>query len=97
MRAVFSQQVSDSRVSLADGTFDDTGVPDGWADVIVAASAIHWCSNLEEAAIEFARIAAPECTIAFLGNGNDKFVSLLLLLLSLISSHQFADWCNARS
>lgn len=91
MRAVFSQQVSDPRVSLADGTFDDTGVPDGWADVIVAASAFHWCSNLEEAATEFARIGAPECTIAFLWTETDRFVLLLVLLLPFKSSRRLAN------
>ena len=86
MRTVFSQQVSDPRVSLADGTFDNTGVPDGWADVIIAATAFHWCSNLEEAATEFVRIAAPECTMSFLWNLPDRYVSLHLLPL-LSKSH----------
>lgn len=92
MRAVFTQKVTDPRVSIADGTFDNTGVPDGWADVIVAASAFHWCSNLEETAFELARITAPGCTMAFLWNGTDKFVSSFLLPLSLIFlCHQFAN------
>lgn len=38
MRAVFERNVVDPRVRLSEGTFDNTGVPDGWADVIVAAS-----------------------------------------------------------
>lgn len=74
MRAVFAQTVSDPRVSLVDGTFDNTGVPDGWADVIVAASAFHWCSNLEETAVELARIAAPGCTMSFLWVFPDRCV-----------------------
>ena len=38
MRTVFSKTVVDPRVSLSDGTFDATGVPDHWADLIVMAS-----------------------------------------------------------
>lgn len=82
MRAVFAQTVSDTRVSLTDGTFDNTGAPDGWADVIVAASAIHWCRDFEAAAKEFVRIAAPGCVIAFLVVFLDKYV---------ISISHFAD------
>ena len=37
MREVFSKEVTDPRVTLLNGTFDDTGVPDGWADVIISA------------------------------------------------------------
>lgn len=37
MRDQFSKMVNDPRVSVAHGTFDSTGVPDGWADVIVIA------------------------------------------------------------
>lgn len=38
MRAVFSGNIIDPRVSLTAGTFDDTSVPDGWADVVVVAT-----------------------------------------------------------
>ena len=37
MRAVFSTVVKDPRVTLSEGTFDDTGVPDKWADMVVVA------------------------------------------------------------
>lgn len=37
MRATFSKKVTDPRVSTYEGTFDHTGVPDGWADLVVAA------------------------------------------------------------
>lgn len=38
MRIVFQRTVNDTRVSISDGTFDNTGVPDGWADLIVIAT-----------------------------------------------------------
>ncbi|OCB86743.1 S-adenosyl-L-methionine-dependent methyltransferase [Sanghuangporus baumii] len=56
MRAVFSKTVDDPRVSLSEGTFDATGVPDHWADLIVIATAFHWCQDLEAATEEFIRI-----------------------------------------
>ena len=37
LRSTFQEAIKDSRVTLADGTFDQTGVEDGWADVIVIA------------------------------------------------------------
>jgi Methyltransferase domain len=37
MRSVFSQQINDNRVSVAEGTFSATGITDGWADLVVIA------------------------------------------------------------
>ena len=37
MRAVFAETVQDSRVAIAAGTFDSTGVDEGWADIVVIA------------------------------------------------------------
>jgi hypothetical protein len=37
MRSQFSKSVTDPRVILSEGTFDHTGVEDGWADLIVVA------------------------------------------------------------
>lgn len=37
MRNTFNAKVSDPRVSTYAGTFDGTGVPDGWADLVVVA------------------------------------------------------------
>lgn len=37
MRSVFSKTVQDERVKVSDGTFDTTGVEDGWADFVVIA------------------------------------------------------------
>ncbi|KAI5123345.1 hypothetical protein M0805_001768 [Coniferiporia weirii] len=72
MRAVFAKTVKDSRVSLFDGTFENTEVPDGWADLIVSASAFHWCPEHENAINEFIRILKPEGTMSFLWNMQDK-------------------------
>ncbi|THH05772.1 hypothetical protein EW145_g4551 [Phellinidium pouzarii] len=79
MRAVFADTVKDPRVSLYDGTFDSTGVPDGWADVILSASpllkAFHWCSDLEGALSEFTRILKRDGTISFLWNPLDMNIA----------------------
>jgi hypothetical protein len=37
MRDVFSKTVQDARVTAAEGSFDNTGVEDGWADLVVIA------------------------------------------------------------
>ncbi|KAH8116938.1 S-adenosyl-L-methionine-dependent methyltransferase [Phellopilus nigrolimitatus] len=71
MRDVFSKTVDDPRVSLTEGTFDSTGVPDLWADLIVSASAYHWCTDHEAAFKEFVRILKPDGTICFLWNPDD--------------------------
>lgn len=38
MRDVFAREIKDPRVKLSAGTFDKTGVPDAWADLIVIAT-----------------------------------------------------------
>ena len=35
---MFQKTVNDPRVQLSEGTFDNTKVPDGWADLIVIAT-----------------------------------------------------------
>lgn len=35
MRAQFSQTINDLKVSVKEGTFEETHVADGWADLIV--------------------------------------------------------------
>ncbi len=37
MREVFCNTVQDPRTSISDGTFESTGVEDGWADAIIIA------------------------------------------------------------
>ncbi|KAG7092504.1 hypothetical protein E1B28_008855 [Marasmius oreades] len=72
MRAVFSQTVTDDRVSLQEGTFDTTGIQDGWADIITIAQAFHWCPDYGRASIEFARILKPNGVVAFIWNLEDR-------------------------
>jgi hypothetical protein len=37
MRDYWTKAVKDSRASIVNGTFDNTGVEDGWADLIIIA------------------------------------------------------------
>ncbi|KAL5489894.1 hypothetical protein ACEPAI_4726 [Sanghuangporus weigelae] len=78
MRAVFSKTVDDPRVSLSEGTFDTTGVPDHWADLIVIATAFHWCLNQEAALKEFARVLKPDGVVCLLWNLEDTGKALWL-------------------
>lgn len=41
MRDVFTKTVGNEHVSVSDGTFDITGVEDGWADLVVIAQVGH--------------------------------------------------------
>jgi hypothetical protein len=43
MRDVFRKTVGDERVVVKDGTFDSTGVDDGWADLVIVAQVIFPC------------------------------------------------------
>lgn len=46
MRSVFSQQVKDDRVTVAEGTFIATGIADGWADLVVIAQVCSFSLSL---------------------------------------------------
>ncbi|OBZ75599.1 putative methyltransferase-like C25B8.10 [Grifola frondosa] len=72
MRDVFAKSVTDARVSIAEGTFDSTGVEDGWADLVVIAQAFHWCPDYNKASAEFARILKPDGIVAFIWNLDDR-------------------------
>ncbi|KAI0807512.1 S-adenosyl-L-methionine-dependent methyltransferase [Fomes fomentarius] len=72
MRDVFSKTVTDPRVSVRDGTFDTTGVEDGWADLIIIAQAFHWCPDYDKASAEFARALKPGGIVAFIWNLEDR-------------------------
>lgn len=41
MREAFTKNTVDSRVSITDGTFDTTGIEDGWADIVIIAQVRH--------------------------------------------------------
>ncbi|KAK2466880.1 hypothetical protein APHAL10511_001138 [Amanita phalloides] len=72
MRTTFSQHVTDKRVTIQEGTFERTGIDDGWADLIVIAQAFHWCPDYDRASAEFARILRPAGVVAFLWNLEDR-------------------------
>ncbi|KAH8107106.1 S-adenosyl-L-methionine-dependent methyltransferase [Cristinia sonorae] len=72
MRAVFTKTVVDPRVSAVDGTFDSTGVEDGWADVVIAAQAYHWCPDYDKASAEFARALKPNGVVVLVWNLEDR-------------------------
>ncbi|TFK29976.1 methyltransferase type 11 [Coprinopsis marcescibilis] len=72
MRKTFSDRVNDTRVSVVDGTFDATGIPDGWADIVIVAQAFHWCPDYDKAATEFDRILKPEGSVVFIWNLEDR-------------------------
>ncbi|PPQ83350.1 hypothetical protein CVT25_003989 [Psilocybe cyanescens] len=72
MREVFSRTIKDDRVSVSEGYFHDTGVDDGWADLVVIAQAFHWCPDYDAASAEFARILKPNGTLAFIWNLEDR-------------------------
>ena len=38
MLGVFSENVQDPRVTVSEGTFENTGIDSGWADIIVIAN-----------------------------------------------------------
>ncbi|KAI0063117.1 S-adenosyl-L-methionine-dependent methyltransferase [Artomyces pyxidatus] len=72
MRNVFSKSVSDPRVTVEEGFFDQVPVEDGTADLIVIAQAFHWCPDHNTAAVEFARILKPGGVVALVWNLPDK-------------------------
>ncbi|KAH8116974.1 S-adenosyl-L-methionine-dependent methyltransferase [Phellopilus nigrolimitatus] len=72
MREVFTKTVTDSRASVANGTFDSTGVPDAWADLIVIAQAFHWCPDHDAALQEFARALKPNGVVVLIWNLEDR-------------------------
>lgn len=37
MRDTFNAKTEDDRVSIQDGTFQQTNLPDGWADMVIIA------------------------------------------------------------
>ncbi|KAI0670308.1 S-adenosyl-L-methionine-dependent methyltransferase [Trametes maxima] len=72
MRDVFTKTVADPRVSAREGTFDTTGIEDGWADLVVIAQAFHWCPDYDKAVQEFARVLKPDGIVAFIWNLEDR-------------------------
>ncbi|KNZ71795.1 hypothetical protein J132_07284 [Termitomyces sp. J132] len=72
MREVFEKTVIDERVTVHDGTFDNTGVEDHWADLVIIAQAFHWCPDYDKASAEFARILKPGGSLVLIWNLEDR-------------------------
>ncbi|KAF8881196.1 S-adenosyl-L-methionine-dependent methyltransferase [Infundibulicybe gibba] len=89
MRRVFSETVTDERVSIQEGTFDTTGVETGWADFIFIAQAFHWCPDYNLASAEFARILKPDGALVCVWNLADRTRSPWVAdLQALIEQHE---------
>lgn len=74
MREQFSATVQDDRVSIKAGSFEETHVPDGWADLLVIAQAFHWCPDYDKAVTEFNRALSPNGRVVLIWNLEDARV-----------------------
>ncbi|KAG0704243.1 S-adenosyl-L-methionine-dependent methyltransferase [Suillus ampliporus] len=72
MRDFWTKAVKDDRATIVNGTFDNTGVEDGWADLIIVAEAFHWCLDHGKALAEFARILKNEGAVVMIWNLEDR-------------------------
>jgi len=72
MRTIFTKSVQDDRVSCQNGSFENTGIPNHFADLVVVAQAFHWCPDYDAAATEFARILKPGGIVALIWNLEDR-------------------------
>ncbi|KAG1754244.1 S-adenosyl-L-methionine-dependent methyltransferase [Suillus lakei] len=72
MRDFWTKHVKDNRCTIVNGTFDGTGVEDGWADLIIIAQAFHWCLDYGKAFTEFARILNKDGAAVFIWNLADR-------------------------
>jgi len=89
MREAFLKYTQDDRVEAFNGSFDDTGVESGWADLIVIAHAFHWCLDHEAAAAEFARVLKPGGVLALVWNVEDgDAASWLKQVRERVESHR---------
>jgi ubiquinone/menaquinone biosynthesis C-methylase UbiE len=72
MRDFWTKTVKDNRATIVEGTFDSTGVEDGWADLVVIAQAFHWCLDHGKALAEFARILNGDGAVVLIWNLEDR-------------------------
>ncbi|KAL4067979.1 hypothetical protein J3A83DRAFT_4097238 [Scleroderma citrinum] len=62
----------EEKMTIEDGTFERTVVPDGWADWSSShRSAFHWCPDYDKACVEFARILKKDGAVVFMWNSED--------------------------
>lgn len=81
MREAFASAVPD--VLVLEGTAEATGLPDGLADLVVAAQAFHWFRP-RASAREMARILAVRGGVAVLWNVRDRRAGLLRAIDRLV-------------
>lgn len=79
MRDFWTKCVQDTRCTIVNGTFDNTGVEDGWADLIFIAQAFHWCLDYGKAFTEFDRTLNKDGAAVFIWNLADRFSTVVLL------------------
>ncbi|KZO95737.1 S-adenosyl-L-methionine-dependent methyltransferase [Calocera viscosa TUFC12733] len=75
MRSVFMQRTHDPRVRCEEGTFDSLPAEDGWADLVVAAQAWHWCPDHDKALTEIHRVLRPSGVLCLIWNMEDRTAS----------------------
>jgi len=72
MRDAFAKTITDKRVTLQEGTFEHSGIPDAWADVVIAAQAFHWCTDQSAALAELKRILKPGGSLVLVWNVDER-------------------------
>jgi len=88
MRTQFSRTIDDPRVSVREGTFEQTHVPDGWADLVVVAQAFHWCQDYNKAMAEFARALKPNGRVVFIWNLEDDAIGWIHQLREVVQAFE---------
>ncbi|KIY43533.1 S-adenosyl-L-methionine-dependent methyltransferase [Fistulina hepatica ATCC 64428] len=88
MRQTFAAKTSDPRVTVHEGTFDTTGIENGWADMVIIAQAFHWCPDYDKASAEFARILKPDGIVVFIWNLEDRNIPWVGQLRSRVQAHE---------
>ncbi|KAL4067962.1 S-adenosyl-L-methionine-dependent methyltransferase [Scleroderma citrinum] len=72
LRAVEPSEGMRKKMTIEDGTFERTAVPDGWADLVIIAQAFYWCPDYDKACAEFARILKKDGAVVFIWNLEDR-------------------------
>ncbi|KDQ18474.1 hypothetical protein BOTBODRAFT_28848 [Botryobasidium botryosum FD-172 SS1] len=97
MREAFEKGVKDGRVTCGEGTFEKTGLEDGWADLVVVAQAWHWCPDYEKGLAELARVVKPNGLVAFIWNLEDRDAAPWLSQLRAVYEEHMGNTPQYRS
>ncbi len=81
MRTILQERVPEARV--VEGTAEQSGLPDGCADAVVAGAAFHWFDRAR-ALPEIARVLRPPGVVGLLGNRFDSSVHWVLRLREIL-------------